>query len=117
MRRILSLLRRVALARKGRERTQRNRFAGSKHSGTHGESGRAFLSRSESVPNAGARRSSRPDGYLVYLAEAAGRERSHQNLPQQGAWMLKQARKGKKLGTTAEDIGGPPELTNQHFFF
>ena len=26
------------------------------------------------------------------------------------------ARKGKKLGTTAENIDGPPEPTNQHFF-
>ena len=60
-----------------------SRFAGSKHGETRGESGRAFLSGSGRVSDAGARRSSRPNGYLVYLAEAAGRERSHRNLPQQ----------------------------------
>ena len=46
-----------------------------------GESGRASLSRHKSAPDAAARRCSRPDGYLVYLAEAAGRERSHPNSP------------------------------------
>ena len=43
----------------------------------------AFVPRSEGASDAGARRFSRPDGNLVYLAEAAGRECSHPNLPQQ----------------------------------
>ena len=30
--------------------------------------------------------------------------------------VIQGARKGKKLGATAENIGGPPEPTNQHFF-
>ena len=51
------------------------------HGETRGESGRASLPRSKSAPDVAARRFSRPDGYLVHLAEAAGRERSHPNSP------------------------------------
>ena len=39
-----------------------------------------FLSSSAGVSNAGVRMYSRPDGYLVCLAEAACRERNHPNL-------------------------------------
>ena len=40
----------------------------------------AFLPKSGSGPNAKGRRFPRPNGYLVYLAEAAGRERSPPDL-------------------------------------
>ena len=55
------------------------------HSKTRSESGHMFLSRSKSVPDAAARRFSRPDGYLVYWAEATGRERSQADLLTTGA--------------------------------
>ena len=45
------------------------------------EFSRRFFKKPRCFRYAGARRFSRPDGYLVYLTEAEGQERSHPNLP------------------------------------
>ena len=74
----LGLLRRVVREAKFRKRTQTRQFV------TQQDAQRiwaAFLSRGKSAPDAAARSFATPDGYLVYLAEAAGRERSHPNSP------------------------------------